>query len=134
MLQVCKDCGTQLVLGENWSDALKRDRAYRCKPCYARRKRPNSQPFQPRVEHPPCIDCGVTLVRGENWSEGQYQAYSRRCMTCNVAHGRAWTEQNKERVADNQRKRIAGNPEKARQQRKSWAERNPEKQVTIPRA
>lgn len=130
MLPLCKDCGSELVLGGNWSEALKRDRAYRCKPCYARKKRPSSAPFKPRDENPPCLGCGVQLIRGENWSEGQYRAYARRCMTCNAARGKEWYAENKERAADYQREWVAANPEKAYQQRKIWAERNPEKRKT----
>ena len=42
----CRNCATELHLGDNWSPAQKTGRMYRCLPCYARVHAPYNEEYR----------------------------------------------------------------------------------------
>lgn len=103
-VRVCRRCAVNLVVGDTWTECLKRSRCYECKRCYARRKRPDAR-HRDDPRDLTCKKCGAALVVGENWTEGQMKAWSYQCRSCNSLKGRRWFSANKDRAIGSQRER-----------------------------
>lgn len=106
--RICKNCGDPLTLGENWSASLKADRQYECKPCYARRKRPNAIRRKDDIRDHRCLDCSAVLVPNINWLAAQQRNYTNLCRVCQSVRGRAYHEQRLGRPLSKAGDRVRG--------------------------
>lgn len=91
-IKPCGGCGAALSVKKNWSQSLKNSRCYYCKPCYARRRRPNAVRRIGESSEHVCLDCDARLVAGINWSDRDRTNYLNVCRVCSSARGRAWHE------------------------------------------
>jgi len=128
-MKTCRECGVELVVGDNWAPSHARNRQYICRPCLAeaarRRYWANVEKMREADRRRYEADPKKHRESARRWYEANPEKERERA--------RRYREANPERVRESRRRRYEANPEKMKEAVRRWREANREKHREISR-
>jgi len=147
-MAICRKCGVELTVGENWWPSYAKTSNYICIEC-AQNK--NRQYYQERKEelriasrqflaehgdcnlnyyraHPgkeSCRECGAGLIVKENWRPSCAKGGKRICITCQKVYDRQYRKEHKEKRTAYQRQYRIAHQSYYKKHRAEWKRKHP---------